>query len=90
MAHMLVLKRDRRTGALQMLVEIDKRPQAAWTPGPLPEPFRAGEPSSVDGEDAQWFKDQVLRYVDSDPETFPEVDWRGLGQELDDYVARTS
>lgn len=94
MPDMLVLKRDRRSGELVMLVEIDPAPVAPWIPGPAPEPnvHRDRDTWTRDSsnlDDLDWCIGAVADYVDS-MEIYPleitGVNWAGLRRDLAGYV----
>lgn len=93
---MLVLKRDRATGDVVMLMELDNDPPPAWTPGPTPTPNWHREPPLVTAgpDDVEWFKDAVVRYV-AEHEWAPfdeveDVDWRRLCRDLEIYAWSTA
>jgi len=96
MPDMLVLTRDRRSGALRMSVAIDPEPEQPWRPGPLPEPDAHRECRSAwfreHGGDVEWFADAVEEYVDGldpTPLQVSSVDWRGLRRDLETYAWKT-
>jgi hypothetical protein len=92
MPDMLVLTRDKRSGAVRMMMEIDPSPEPAWTPGPTPTPgihkSRRRYPAH---EDVAWARDAVLDYVAECEDLVPEsIMWSALAGDLDDYIYATS
>ena len=95
---MLVLKRDRRSGGLRMLMEIDPSPQPVWQPGPLPEPIVTDCDAEYAwhrgrGVEVDWLVDAVEAFVD-DVDWFPfvleRVDWSGLRDDVRRYAFEAS
>lgn len=90
---MLVLSRDRATGAVRMMMEIDPSPEPRWTPGPAPTPgvHRERVRRNYDDDDIAWARDAVLDYVHAAEDLVPEsIMWRALADDLEDYIHRAS
>jgi hypothetical protein len=91
MPDMLVLKRDRRSGDLKMLVEIDPSPVPAWQPGALPIPnwHDPCDPVRYDESDVDYYLDAVEAFV-ADMDLYPlevtRVHWESLREDLSHYV----
>ena len=95
MPDMLVLKRDKATGGVAMLMELDNDPQPAWKPGPTPTPnwHRERLVVTADQADADWFVESVVEYVQQwDPvgEVVGDIDWRRLRRDLEAYAWDTA
>lgn len=92
MPDMLVLTRDKRSGAVRMMMEIDPSPEPAWTPGPMPTPGIHRTPDIYpDHEDVAWARDAVLDYVAECEDLVPEsIMWGALAEDLDNYIYTVS
>lgn len=91
MPDMLVLKRDRRSGDLKMLVEIDPTPVPAWQPGAMPIPnwHDSSDPVYYSEEDVEFCLDAVESFV-ADIDLYPlevtRVHWESLRDDMWGYV----
>ena len=86
---MLVLSRNRKTGNLNMHVEIDTdpAPRPKWEAAILPVPMRTTEHrDSHDPEDVEWLQESIVQYVDGKdwyPDDIVSVDWNGLRRDIE-------
>ncbi len=89
---MLVLQRDRVTGALKMSVEINPTPAPAWSPPAPPQPNTHRDADAGPDDDVDWVLDAVGAYVhdmDLSPLDVAMVHWSRLLPDLREYVRAT-